>query len=100
MASTNEREELLHTLFRTELYRKLQEALKSAYDDEKAGIEENLMKQTALIQSIPHDEDTPLLTAQHVRELLANRGPYRDGLVVKRDADVTELEQFNASRKE
>ena len=100
VASTSEREELLHTLFRTELYRKLQEALKAAYDDAKAGIEENLTKQVALIQSIPHDEDTPVLTAQHVRELLVNRGPYRDGLVVKRDEAVTEVEQFNALRKE
>lgn len=100
VASTNEREELLHTLFRTELYRKLQEVLKAAYDDAKAGIEANLTKQAALIQSIPHDEDIPLLTAQHVRELLANRGPYRDELVVKRDEAVTEVEQFNALRKE
>lgn len=100
VASTSEREELLHTLFRTELYRKLQEALKAAYDDAKAGIEENLTKQAALIQSIPHDENTPVLTAQHVRELLVNRGPYRDGLVVKRDEAVTEVEQFNALRKE
>ena len=100
VASTSEREELLHTLFRTELYRKLQEALKAAYDDAKAGIEANLTKQSALIQSIPHDEDTPVLTAQHVRELLANREPYRDELVVKRDEAVTEVEQFNALRKE
>lgn len=100
VASTSEREELLHTLFRTELYRKLQEALKAAYDDAKAGIEANLTKQAALIQSIPHDEDTPVLTAQHVRELLANREPYRDGLVVKRDEAVAEVEQFNALRKE
>ena len=100
VASTSEREELLHTLFRTELYRKLQEALKATYDDAKAGIEENLTKQAALIQSIPHDEDTPVLTAQHVRELLANRGPYRDRLVVKRDEAVAEVEQFNALRKE
>ena len=100
VASTSEREELLHTLFRTELYRKLQEALKVAYDDAKAGIEENLTKQAALIQSIPHDEDTPVLTAQHVRELLANREPYRDGLVVKRDEAVAEVEQFNILRKE
>lgn len=100
VASTNEREELLHTLFRTELYRKLQEALKSAYDDAKAGIEENLMKQTALIQSIPHDEETPVLTVEHVRELLSNRVPYRDVLVVERDRAVNEVEQFNALRKE
>ena len=100
VASTNEREELLHTLFRTELYRKLQDALKAAYDDAKAGIEANLTKQATLIQSIPHDEDTPVLTAQHVRELLANRGPYRDELVVKRDEAVTAVEQFNALRKE
>lgn len=100
VASTSEREELLHTLFRTELYRKLQEALKAAYDDAKAGIEENLTKQAALIQSIPHDEETPVLTAQHVRELLANREPYRDELVVKRDEAVAEVEQFNALRKE
>ena len=100
VASTSEREELLHTLFRTELYRKLQEALKVAYDDAKAGIEENLTKQVALIQSIPHDEDTPVLTAQHVRELLANREPYRDELVVKRDEAITEVEQLNALRKE
>ena len=100
VASTSEREELLHTLFRTELYRKLQEALKAAYDDAKAGIEENLTKQAALIQSIPHDEDTLMVTAQHVRELLVNRGPYRDGLVVKRDEAVTEVEQYNALRKE
>lgn len=100
VASTNEREELLHTLFRTGLYRKLQEALKSAYDDEKAGIEENLMKQTALIQSIPHDEETPVLTVEHVRELLSNRVPYRDVLVVERDRAVNEVEQFNALRKE
>ena len=100
VASTSEREELLHTLFRTELYRKLQEALKAAYDDAKAGIEANLTKQAALIQSISHDGDTPVLTAQHVRELLANREPYRDELVVKRDAAVTEVEQFNVLRKE
>ena len=100
VASTSEREELLHTLFRTELYRKLQEALKAAYDDAKAGIEANLTKQATLIQSIPHDEDTIVLTAQHVRELLANREPYRDGLVVKRDEAVAEVEQFNALRKE
>ena len=100
VASTSEREELLHTLFRTELYRKLQEALKSAYDDAKAGIEANLTKQAGLLQSIPHDEETPVLTAQHVRELLANRGPYREGLVVKRDEAVAKVEQFNLLRKE
>ena len=100
VASTSEREELLHTLFRTELYRKLQDALKAAYDDAKAGIEANLTKQAGLIQSIPHDEETPVLTAQHVRELLANREPYRDGLVVKRDEAVTAVEQFNALREE
>lgn len=100
VASTSEREELLHTLFRTELYRKLQDALKAAYDDAKAGIEANLTKQAGLIQSIPHDEDTPVLTAQHVRELLANREPHRDELVVKRDEAVTAVEQFNALRKE
>ena len=100
VASTNEREELLHTLFRTELYRKLQEALKSAYDEAKAGIEENLMKQTALIQSIPHDEDTPVLTIEHVRELLGNREPHRDGLVVKRDEAVTEVNRLNTLRNE
>ena len=100
VASTSEREELLHTLFRTELYRKLQEALKAAYDDAKAGIEANLTKQAALIPAIPHDEETIVLTAQHVRELLANREPYRDGLVVKRDEAVAEVEQFNALRKE
>ncbi len=100
VASTSEREELLHTLFRTEIYRKLQEALKAAYDDAKAGIEENLTKQSALFQSIPHDEDTPVLTVEHVRELLANREVYRDELIVKRDEAVTEVEQFNALRKE
>ena len=100
VASTNEREELLHTLFRTELYRKLQEALKSAYDEAKAGIEENLMKQTALIQSIPHDEDIPVLTIEHVRELLENREPHRDGLVVKRDEAVAEVNRLNTLRNE
>ena len=100
VASTNEREELLHTLFRTELYRKLQEALKSAYDEAKAGIEENLMKQTALIQSIPHDEDTPVLTIEHVRELLENREPHRDGLVVKRNEAVAEVNRLNTLRNE
>ena len=100
VASTSEREELLHTLFRTELYRKLQEVLKAAYDEAKAGIEANLTKQSALLQSIPHDEDTPVLTVEHVRELLANREPYRDELIVQRDEAVTEVEQFNALRKE
>ena len=100
VASTSEREELLHTLFRTELYRKLQEVLKAAYDEAKAGIEVNLTKQSALLQSIPHDEDTPVLTVEHVRELLANREPYRDELIVQRDEAVTEVEQFNALRKE
>lgn len=100
VASTNEREELLHTLFRTELYRKLQEVLKSAFDEAKAGIEENLMKQTALIQSIPHDEDTPVLTIEHVRELLENREPHREGLVVKRDEAVAEVNRLNTLRNE
>ena len=100
VASTNEREELLHTLFRTELYRKLQEALKSDYDEAKAGIEENLMKQTALIQSIPHDEDTPVLTIEHVRELLENREPHRNALVVDRDEAVNVVDRFNTLRNE
>mgnify|MGYP007057868415 CR=1 FL=1 len=85
VASTSEREELLHTLFRTELYRKLQEVLKTAYDEAKAGVEENLTKQTAFIQSIPHDGATPMLTIEHVRELLANRGSHRDTLAIDRD---------------
>ena len=42
----------IHFLERS-LYRKLQEALKAAYDEAKAGIEENLTKQTAFMQSIP-----------------------------------------------
>ena len=100
VASTSEREELLHTLFRTELYRKLQEALKAAYDDAKAGIEANLTKQSALLQSIPHDEDTSVLTVEHVRELLANRESYRDELIVQRDEAVIEVEQFNTLRNE
>ena len=41
-----------------------------------------------------------MLTVEHVRELLANREPYRDGLVVKRDEAVTEVDQFNALRNE
>lgn len=100
VASTSEREELLHTLFRTELYRKLQEALKTAYDEAKAGIEENLTKQTAFIQSIPHDGATPMVTIEHVRELLANRGPHRDALAIERDEAVTVVEQFNVLRNQ
>ncbi len=100
VASTSEREELLHTLFRTELYRKLQEALKAAYDEAKAGIEENLTKQTAFMQSIPHDGATPMVTIEHVRELLANRGPHRDALAVERDEAVTVVEQFNVLRNQ
>ena len=100
VASTSEREELLHTLFRTELYRKLQEALKTAYDEAKAGIEENLTKQTAFIQSILHDGATPMVTIEHVRELLANRGPHRDALAIERDEAVTVVEQFNVLRNQ
>ena len=100
VASTSEREELLHTLFRTELYRKLQEVLKTAYDEAKAGVEENLTKQTAFIQSIPHDGATPMLTIEHVRELLANRGSHRDTLAIDRDEAVTVVEQFNVLRNQ
>lgn len=100
VASTSEREELLHTLFRTELYRRLQDALKAAYDEAKLGIEENVTKQTALLQSIPHDEETPILTIEHVRELLKHREPHRDTLVVERDKAVDVVEQFNALRNE
>ena len=100
VASTNEREELLHTLFRTELYRRLQDALKSAYDEAKSGIEENITKQSALLQSIPHDEEIPVLTIEHVRELLKDREPHRDTLVVERDKAVDVVDQFNALRNE
>ena len=100
VASTSEREELLHTLFRTELYRRLQDALKASYDDAKAGIEENLTKQNALLQSIPHDEDIPVLTIEHVRDLLKHREPHRDALVIERDKAVTVVEQFNTLRNE
>lgn len=100
VASTNEREELLHTLFRTDLYRKLQEAIKSAYDDAKTGIEGNLMKQSALIQSTPHDEDTPVLTIEHVRNLLKNRESRRNALVVERDEAVKVVDLFNTLRNE
>lgn len=100
VASTSEREELLHTLFRTELYRRLQDALKSAYDEAKSGIEENITKQSALLQSIPHDEEIPVLTIEHVREILKDREPHRDTLVVERDKAVDVVEQFNALRNE
>lgn len=100
VASTSEREELLHTLFRTELYRRLQDALKSAYDEAKSGIEENITKQSALLQSIPHDEEIPVLTIEHVRELLKDREPHRDMLVVERDKAVDVVDQFNALRNE
>ena len=100
VASTNEREELLHTLFRTELYRRLQDALKSAYDEAKSGIEENVTKQSALLQSIPHDEEIPVLTIEHVRELLKDREPHRDTLVVERDKAVDVVDQFNTLRNE
>ena len=100
VASTSEREELLHILFRTELYRRLQDALKAAYDDAKAGIEENLTKQNALLQSILHDEDIPVLTIEHVRDLLKHREPHRDALVIDRDKAVTVMEQFNTLRNE
>mgnify|MGYP005858183299 FL=1 len=100
VASTSEREELLHTLFRTELYRRLQDALKSAYDEAKSGIEENITKQSALLQSIPHDEEIPVLTIEHVRELLKDREPHRDTLVVERDKAVAVVDQFNGLRNE
>ena len=100
VASTSEREELLHTLFRTELYRRLQDALKSAYDEAKSGIEENITKQSALLQSIPHDEEIPVLTIEHVRELLKDREPHRDTLVVERDKAVDVVDQFNILRNE
>ena len=100
VASTSEREELLHTLFRTELYRRLQDALKSAYDDARSGIEENVTKQSALLQSIPHDEEIPVLTIEHVRELLKDREPHRDTLVVERNKAVDVVDQFNALRNE
>ena len=100
VASTSEREELLHTLFRTELYRRLQDALKAAYDEAKSGIEENITKQTALLQSIPHDEEIPILTIEHVRELLKHREPHRDTLVIERDKAVTVVEHYNTLRKE
>ena len=100
VASTSEREELLHTLFRTELYRRLQDALKAAYDEAKLGIEENVTKQTALLQSIPHDEEIPILTIEHVRELLKHREPHRDTLVIERDKAVDVVDQFNALRNE
>lgn len=100
VASTNEREELLHTLFRTELYRRLQDALKAAYDEAKSGIEENITKQSALLQSIPHDEEIPVLTIEHVRELLKDREPHRDMLVVERNKAVDVVDQFNALRNE
>ena len=100
VASTSEREELLHTLFRTELYRRLQDALKAAYDEAKSGIEENVTKQTALLQSIPHDEEIPILTIEHVRELLKHREPHRDTLVIERDKAVTVVEHYNTLRKE
>ena len=100
VASTSEREELLHTLFRTELYRRLQDALKSAYDDARSGIEENVTKQSALLQSIPHDEEIPVLTIEHVRELLKDREPHRDTLVVERDKAIAVVDQFNVLRNE
>ena len=100
VASTSEREELLHTLFRTELYRRLQDALKAAYDEAKSGIEENITKQSALLQSIPHDEEIPVLTIEHVRELLKDREPRRNTLVVERDKAVAVVDQFNALRNE
>ena len=100
VSSTSEREELLHTLFRTELYRRLQDALKSAYDEAKSGIEENITKQSALLQSIPHDEEIPVLTIEHVRELLKDREPHRDTLVVERDKAVDVVDQFNTLRNE
>ena len=49
---------------------------------QKQGIEENVTKQNALLQSIPHDEDIPVLTIEHVRDLLKHREPHRDALLL------------------
>ena len=48
---------------------------------QKQALRQNLTKQAAVDTVYSHDEDTIVLTAQHVRELLANREPYREDLL-------------------
>jgi len=41
-----------------------------------------------------------MVTIEHVRELLANRGPHRNALAIERDEAVTVVEQFNVLRNQ
>ena len=52
------------------------------------------------MQSISHDGATPMVTIEHVRELLANRYSSRCSRCRNRDEAVTVVEQFNVLRNQ
>lgn len=128
VASTSEREELLHTLFRTEIYRRLQDRLREDYLEAQSGISENLQKQNSYLEMIERtepitsgispvgdlgsddsiisaeqadvitDELQPILTIGHLADYIVNRASEREILESRRDEATEQVKKLEVIR--
>lgn len=99
VASTNEREELLHTLFRTDIYRRLQDVLRDELSTVVSGIDETLRDMDGSLQSLTIYSEEPVLTTEHVRQLVEQRRESRSIYVTRRDELTEQVKQYDAVRQ-
>lgn len=98
VASTSEREELLHTLFHTYVYRRLQEVLKEELTVAMSGIEETMRDMDRLFASVGVYSDEPIMTTAHVRTIVEQRSTERPMLVDKRDTLIEIVKSYEQQR--
>ncbi len=97
ISSTADRESLLHTLFKTHIYRKLQDMVKADYNAAEEGVKEALQKQDILLEMVQVDgEAEPVLTIPRLERYIESRQLGYAELVRQRDeakAAVTKEEE-------
>lgn len=100
VANTAEREALLHHIFKTYLYRSVQEHIKSDYDAVFQSVKDYAVEEEQLLQHITDDPDTPMVRAQHLADYLAQQESQLPVLVDQKELAKTALQQVEALRQQ
>ncbi|WP_251422782.1 AAA family ATPase [Veillonella agrestimuris] len=99
VASTSEREELLHTLFSTYMYRKLQELLKEELQEVTSAVEDKIQRMDAIVDSFQQYGDEPIVTIEQVKELVNQRAKDKIRLLEAKEKALAEVASFELIRK-
>lgn len=100
VASTNEREELLHTLFRTYMYRKLQDLLKEELQEVTSTVEDTIQRMDTIMESLQHYSDEPIVTIEQAKMLTQRRMKAKVQLLEHKQCAIKQVEAFELIRKE